>query len=151
MGSTNNFLSILQSILSRVCFVAIAVLPFQTTCQADDIAETFRQSKRIVFLGDSITYAGDFIAYLDLWRNVEYGIEQQVVMNLGLPSETVSGLSEEGHAGGQFPRPVLRERLDRVLEVTKPDLVIACYGMNCGIYLPLDESRFESIERVSKS
>src|SRR2546425_2764856 len=36
-------------------------------------------------------------------------------LNLGLPSETVSGLSEEGHAGGQFPRPDLLERLARVL------------------------------------
>ena len=64
------------------------------------------------------------------------------VINVGLPSETVSGLSEEGHAGGQFPRPDLAERLDRVLRATTPDLVFACYGINCGIYKPLDEERF---------
>src|SRR4029077_565474 len=64
-------------------------------------------------------------------------------LNLGLPSETVSGLSEDGHAGGQFPRPDLHERLGRVLEKTRPDLVIACYGMNDGIYLPLDTARFQ--------
>jgi lysophospholipase L1-like esterase len=52
-------------------------------------------------------------------------------------------LSEEGHAGGKFPRPDLAERLDRVLALTKPDLVFACYGINCGIYQPLDEERFE--------
>src|SRR5262249_31562341 len=47
-----------------------------------------------------------------------------------------------GHAGGKFPRPVLSERLARVLSATKPDLVFACYGMNCPIYLPFDEERF---------
>jgi lysophospholipase L1-like esterase len=36
----------------------------------------------------------------------------------------------------------LHERLDRALPKTKPDLVFACYGMNDGIYLPLDEERF---------
>src|SRR5262249_35798259 len=48
-----------------------------------------------------------------------------------------------GHANGQFPRPDLAERLERVLKVTQPDLVIACYGINCGIYQPLDPERFE--------
>ena len=55
-------------------------------------------------------------------------------VNCGLSSETVSGLSEDGHAGGKFPRPDVHERLDRVLAGVKPDLVVACYGMNCGIY-----------------
>jgi hypothetical protein len=31
--------------------------------------------------------------------------------------------------------------LERVLEKTKPDLIIACYGMNCGIYKELDDQR----------
>jgi lysophospholipase L1-like esterase len=62
-------------------------------------------------------------------------------LNLGLPSETVSGLSEPGHAGGQFPRPDLHERLDRVLEQTRPDLIVACYGMNDGIYYPYGAQR----------
>jgi pimeloyl-ACP methyl ester carboxylesterase/lysophospholipase L1-like esterase len=68
------------------------------------------------------------------------------VCNAGLPSETVSGLSEDGHAGGQFARPVLSERLARTLLQTKPDLVLACYGMNDGIYLPLDDERFRKFQ-----
>ncbi|MEI2725571.1 MAG: hypothetical protein V9H26_19255 [Verrucomicrobiota bacterium] len=46
---------------------------------------------------------------------------------------------------GQFPRPDLHERLGRVLEKTKPDQVVACYGMNDGIYLPFSEERFAEV------
>src|ERR1041385_874446 len=98
--------------------------------------------KRVVFLGDSITYSGTYVAMVEayfLTRRPDRVIE---FINLGLPSETVSGLSEDGHAGGQFPRPDLHERLARVLKQTKPDLIFACYGMNDGIYLPLNEERF---------
>ena len=106
--------------------------------------DRIRQAERIVFLGDSITYDGRWIADLAAWMESR-GIEAEVIA-VGLPSETVSGLSEDGHAGGQFPRPDLSERLDRVLRVTRPDLVFACYGMNCGIYLPLNDKRFAAFQ-----
>ncbi len=105
--------------------------------------QLLERSGRIVFLGDSITASGQFVSYFDAWLEATRPKQPPMVIDVGLPSETVSGLSEEGHAGGQFPRPDVAERLDRVLTVTKPDLVIACYGMNCGIYQPLDEVRFE--------
>jgi lysophospholipase L1-like esterase len=98
--------------------------------------------KRIVFLGNSITWAGQYINYIEAYLRVQHPDRQWEFINVGLPSETVSGLSEEGHAGGSFPRPDLHERLKRILEQTKPDLVFACYGMNDGIYLPLDPQRF---------
>jgi lysophospholipase L1-like esterase len=68
------------------------------------------------------------------------------VYPLGLSSETVSGLSEPGHAGGKFARPALSERLPRVLEKMRPDVVFACYGMNDGIYQPLEEKRFQAFK-----
>lgn len=102
------------------------------------------QNLRILFLGDSITHAGKYIAYLETLARLE--IPQEVLrlefINCGLSSETVSGLSEEGHADGKFPRPDVHERLERVLAGVKPDIVVACYGMNCGIYKPLAEERF---------
>jgi lysophospholipase L1-like esterase len=98
---------------------------------------------RIVFLGDSITYAGDYIIFTEAILRLKQPGMRCEFLDLGLPSETVSGLSEPGHAGGQFPRPDLHERLDRVLVQTKPDLVVACYGMNDGIYYPFGEARFE--------
>ena len=108
--------------------------------------------KRILFLGDSITYSGQYVDAFETFLFLRFPERQFEVINVGLPSETVSGLSEDGHAGGKFPRPDLHERLDRVLAKTKPDLIFACYGMNDGIYLPFDEGRFakfrDGIERL---
>ncbi len=99
-------------------------------------------ARRAVFLGDSITYAGGYVDFVQTWLLLQRGNDGLEFINLGLPSETVSGLSEPGHAGGKFPRPDLHERLDRVLAATEPDIVVACYGMNCGIYHPLSDGRF---------
>lgn len=102
--------------------------------------------KRIVFLGNSITWAGMYVNDVEAFLRVQYPHRQFQIINVGLPSETVSGLSEPGHADGKFPRPDLHERLARVLEQTKPDLVFACYGMNDGIYMPLDTGRFKKFK-----
>ncbi|MDZ4861568.1 MAG: SGNH/GDSL hydrolase family protein [Candidatus Hydrogenedentes bacterium] len=99
-------------------------------------------AQRILFLGDSITWDGRYVAAFESWLLTRTRAPGRTVLNAGLPSETVSGLSEAGHANGDFERPNLHERLDRVLEHVKPDLVFACYGMNCGIYEPFDEGRF---------
>ncbi len=98
--------------------------------------------KRILFIGNSITYAGEYVTNVESYFVAHYPALRVEFINVGLPSETVSGLSEPGHADGKFPRPDLHERLARVLEQTKPDWVFACYGMNDGIYMPLDENRF---------
>lgn len=95
------------------------------------------KGKNLLVLGDSITFGGDYVVELELAFRTRFPLDNTVVWNLGLPSETISGLSEEGHAGGNFPRPDLAERLDRVMKRLKPDVVFSCYGMNCGIYKPL--------------
>ena len=73
-------------------------------------------AKRILFLGDSITYGGTYIQIIEAAAIAHHPDRFIEMLNLGLSSETVSGLSEDGHAGGQFPRPDLHERLDRVLK-----------------------------------
>jgi lysophospholipase L1-like esterase len=117
------------------------------------VAEDFLPGvQRILFLGDSITHGAQYVDDFALYLAIKHPERKFTVINCGLPSETVSGLSEAGHAGGKFPRPDLHERLDRVLATVKPDLVFACYGMNCGIYLPFSEERFakyrEGIEKL---
>ncbi len=98
--------------------------------------------ERWLFLGDSITQAGHYTDYIETWMLLNAAAAPEII-NLGLSSETVSGLSEPDHP---FPRPCLHTRLDRVLERIKPDLVIACYGMNCGIYHPFSEERFKAYQ-----
>jgi len=97
---------------------------------------------RILFLGDSITYSGGYVEAMDAWLFAHCPEQHYELINIGLPSETVSGLTEPNHAGGAFPRPDLHERLARALAKTQPDLVVACYGMNDGIYYPLAPQRF---------
>jgi len=103
--------------------------------------------RRVVFLGDSITYSGQYVDYLEAYALTRFPEQRIEFLNLGLPSETVSGLSEPGHAGGSFPRPDLHERLGRILDRTKPELIVACYGMNDGIYYPFSEERFEKFRQ----
>jgi lysophospholipase L1-like esterase len=98
----------------------------------------FRTDDRVLFLGDSITFAGDYVRSMHA-HLLSSGVVPAEVVNLGLASETVSGLSEPGHP---FPRPCVLERLSRALREVRPTAVVACYGMNDGIYHPLSEARF---------
>src|SRR5947209_5852414 len=69
---------------------------FVTVLDAHDVDAL--AGKRVVFLGDSITQAGGYIGFMD------YALERQNpekhfdLLGLGLASETLSGLSEDGHA-----------------------------------------------------
>ena len=100
-----------------------------------------KDDQRIVFIGDSNTHAGQYISLIEaqLLRN---GNKVELV-NLGLPSEGVTGLSEPDHP---FPRPNVHDRLEAILEKTHPDLVVSFYGINDGIYYPFSDDRFEKFQ-----
>jgi lysophospholipase L1-like esterase/pimeloyl-ACP methyl ester carboxylesterase len=101
-------------------------------------------NKKIVFLGDSITDEGTFIAFIDAYFLQHLPAHEITLVNLGVSSETASGLSEPGHP---FPRPCVHERIDRALSESKPDWVVLCYGMNDGNYYPFSENRFEAYQQ----
>lgn len=124
-------------------FVTLMAGLVATTSFAEDKSDVSELLKpqRVVFLGDSITYAGQYIAYVESYLTARFPAQQFEFIDIGLPSETCSGLSEPGHAGGKFPRPDVHERLGRVIEKLKPKVVVACYGMNCGMYHPLSDER----------
>ncbi len=98
------------------------------------------KAKRILFLGDSITHAGGYVAWIETQLRLQGVSPMPEFYNVGLSSETCSGQSEPAHP---FPRPDVHERLDRALKRVAPDVVVSCYGMNDGIYHPFSQRRFE--------
>jgi lysophospholipase L1-like esterase len=129
--------------MNRFIFQLLLLLPLSIYTNAQADYKIPNNIKKILFLGNSITYGGHYVAYIEAFLTIQHPERAYEFINVGLPSETVSGLSEPNHARGKFPRPDLHERLERILTQVKPDLVFACYGMNDGIYLPLDEARFQ--------
>lgn len=127
-------------------FTAVGVLlVIAGTLAAQDVDAV--AGKRVVFLGDSITQSGGYVTLIDYYLQKLHPKKDFDIIGLGLASETLSGLSEDGHAGGKFPRPCLFERLGRLLEKAKPEVVFACYGINDGIYQPLDAERFTTFKK----
>ena len=98
-------------------------------------------AEKVAFLGDSITYSGRWAMLVESALRATPRFADAEIINFGLSSETVSGLSEPGHAGGAFPRPCLHERLTRILDAFPATVIIACYGMNDGIQMPFDRQR----------
>ncbi|HWB04550.1 MAG TPA: SGNH/GDSL hydrolase family protein [Verrucomicrobiales bacterium] len=107
-----------------------------------------KANDRVLVLGDSITQDGRYVAVLDLLRRCRMPQTPVEFIPLGLASETVSGASEKHHP---WPRPDVHERAGRALEKVKPTAVLFCYGMNDGIYAPLDEGRFVKFQEAVKS
>ena len=106
----------------------------------------------VLFIGDNLTHSGEFIAYLDAVLYAESiksrpKLKNEVayvdLINLGMPSETCSGLTESEL---DTPRPVVHERLGRALEMIKPDTVFVCYGTIDGIFSPFSEERFDAFK-----
>ncbi|QEL16319.1 SGNH/GDSL hydrolase family protein [Limnoglobus roseus] len=125
--------------------IALAVAALAAPLHAQDV-DTLTAG-RVVVLGDSNTQAGGYVAFTTYYLEKLHPEKSFDILGLGLASETLSGLSENGHAGGKFPRPCLFERLGRVLDKAKPEVVFACYGINDGIYQPLDTARSAAFQK----
>lgn len=132
-----NFRRCHQSFVLLVCVILVWT---QRTCGESTFPLT---AKRILFLGDSITHAGGYVSWIETQLRLQGVQPLPELINIGLGSETCSGLSEPDHP---FPRPDVHDRLQRALAKVKPDVVVACYGMNDGIYHPFSEERFEAYQ-----
>lgn len=117
----------------------LLVASFCAVSVADEQPAFPLNAKRILFLGDSITNSGYYVAHIETQLRIQGVNPVPEIINIGLPSETCSGLSEPDHP---FPRPDVHERLERALNMVQPDVVVACYGMNDGIYYPFGQDRF---------
>ncbi len=121
----------------------VLVLGLASETPAADESFFLKDGETVAFFGDSITQAGGYIVGIDAWiraNRPEAGIN---LINLGLGSETVTGLTEPDHP---FPRPNVHERIDRALEKVPFDTAFVCYGMNDGIYHPFSEERFKTYQ-----
>lgn len=101
-------------------------------------------AEKVLWLGDSITQAGDYVTMVEYYLNRQYTSSHFDFVSIGLASETVSCLTEKDHP---FPRPCLSERLTRALDAIQPQVVIACYGMNDGIYHPQSAERMAAFQK----
>jgi lysophospholipase L1-like esterase len=107
------------------------------------IDSTPKHGDVIVFVGDSITQAGDYVANVEAYLLACRPQDFFRVVNVGKSSETVSGTSEPDH---RPRRPCIHDRFARDVAAFRPDVVVACYGMNDGNYFPWDEDRFEKFK-----
>ena len=96
-----------------------------------------------LFLGDSITRAGGYVGQIGAELARQNPANPPKVINHGRNSETTSDLSEAYHPGR---RPCVLARLDKELADNKPTWVVACYGINDGIYHPFNEKRFAAYQ-----
>lgn len=101
-------------------------------------------NQRVLVLGDSITQDGRYVSFLEYYLQRLVPDAHCDLISIGLSSETASGLTEPD---AKFPRPCVLERLDRALAAVKPKVVLACYGMNDGIYAPPSPDRLAAFER----
>ena len=69
--------------------------------------------RRVVFLGDSITYGGYYVSDVIAYQRSREPSRQIEFINVGLSSENTSGLSEPG-------------RKNRALDGAGPELAVGC-------------------------
>lgn len=105
-------------------------------------------NEKILVLGDSNTARGAYIRFAQEALNAKEGEDAPSLIKAGVSGETISGLSEKDHPG---PRGYVLNRLDKELAKHQPDWVVACYGINCGIYHPYSKERFEAYQNGVKT
>ena len=101
----------------------------------------------IFFFGDSITKAGGYFKAIRAELHKQNPATPPDMHNFGHMSETVSNLSEAYHPGR---RPCIHNWIGNVVS-EKPDLVVACYGINDAIYHPYSEERFAAYKNGVES
>jgi lysophospholipase L1-like esterase len=132
----------------RFAFILFLILCCGMARAENKTPAILRGVHRIVFLGDSITQAGDYVVDIECWC-LAHGLHPDIV-NVGLASETATDLTAPENEWHRktfgFGRPFVSERLSRVLQETKPDLLLACYGMNDATGLPATDQGLQRYE-----
>lgn len=106
--------------------------------------DVFQDGDTVVFFGDSITQGGLYIDHVEAFLLTRFPEKKLTVYNRGISSETISGTSEADH---DPRRPWAHERFTRDITPLKPQVLIACFGMNDGNYHPFEWTRFEKYQQ----
>lgn len=103
----------------------------------------FKKNQVIACIGDSVTFGGGngYVEILQQLADEKRPDLNLSFLNWGKSSETITGLTEVGHPG---PRPYLFERLDELFASKSIDVILFCYGINCGIYGRPSQKLFDS-------
>jgi lysophospholipase L1-like esterase len=126
-------------VMSLTLAQCIAVFLGGQRTGATEVPFELAGGERVVFFGDSITQAGGYLVDLEAFLLTRFPDKTFVVFNHGRSSETISGTSEPDH---QPRRPDAHLRFTRDVADWKPDIVVACFGMNDGNYHPFEPERF---------
>ena len=124
-----------------IAAILLGMLPAGTADGRDGAGALIPEDgDRVIFFGDSITQAGDYVLYVEAYLLTRFPDRRIDIINHGISSETISGLSEPDHVPR---RPDAHDRFDRDVAAWQPDLIVSCFGMNDGIYHPFDPDRFD--------
>src|SRR5438445_4326264 len=77
-------------LLAAVWLTSLSLVPACVAGPTNALAQ-LQNVRRIVFLGDSITYAGQYVEAVEAYFVTRFPNRRLEFLNLGLPSETVSG------------------------------------------------------------
>ena len=106
-----------------------------------------KTAHRVVFLGDSITYAGQYVEFVEAYLRPRDPATRAASSSISAcPARPSRGSPSRATPGGSSPGPTCTSGSTACWRRPKPDLVVACYGMNDGIYLPFDEERFQKFQ-----
>ncbi|MDB4665315.1 SGNH/GDSL hydrolase family protein [Verrucomicrobia bacterium] len=117
---------------AAVLFVQVMLATHSLRAAAPQQGLRFADGEQILFLGDSITQDGRYVAFIETFLWAAYPHLDLTVMNMGVSAETVSNTTEPGHSR----RPWVHDRVAPALRIAQPDWVFICYGMNDGNYYP---------------
>lgn len=126
-------------------FVVLMLFVFETArSTAAESPFLLKGGETIVFFGDSITQGGGYVNDFEAYLLTRFPNKTFRVINHGISSETISGTSEEDH---DPRRPWALPRFSRDVAKWKPDVVVACFGMNDGNYYPFEPTRFKAYQK----
>lgn len=134
----------MRSIVRACAFAVLVLLLISRAATSAENGDFFlRDGQRVVFFGDSITQGGTYVQLIDLYLTTRFPERVIEVINHGISSETVSGTSELDHTPR---RPDAHKRFARDIAAWKPDVLVACFGMNDGNYHPFEPERYAAYQ-----